>query len=129
MCMVKNIRLLASLFSVILLAVVATGCDTDEDDFYSPVMGDWVLVEDNYGPVIREYDRVYFELEPSGRGIYGYYDDRRRVTVPIDWEVDDDRLYIYVWRETWTYRWFVSGSRLMLMSLDGDGSRLVFEAY
>ncbi len=127
--MAKNIRLLASLFSVILLAVVSTGCDTDEDDFYYPVMGDWVLVEDNYGPVIREYDRVYFELESSGRGIYGYYDDRRRVNAPIDWEVDDDRLYIYVWRETWTYRWFVSGSRLILMSLDGDGSRLVFEAY
>ena len=120
------------MLSVIMSAsALFSSCDPEEEyEFYSPLLGSWVLVEDNYGPVVNEYDRSYFTFYSSGEGVYESYDvDGYEITASIAWETNDDLLYVYIWDELWRYRWYVSGSKMVLMSIDGDGARLVFRMY
>ncbi|MDE6523987.1 MAG: hypothetical protein K2L66_00355, partial [Paramuribaculum sp.] len=83
------LRLLA-----IAVAIVTFGSCSDENDYYwSPLIGDWVLVADEYGPV--DTDQNIFSFYSDGSGQYVDYDNwGQSYTYDIYWDTDGTALYI-----------------------------------
>lgn len=113
-------------FALILISL--TGCDTDDDYYYSPLIGDWVLVADDYGPV--EMNQSIFTFYGDGSGVFTDYDEwGYEYNYDIFWEPDGELLYVsFSNAETWTYRWAIAGSYLYLTDLD-TGSRLTYQIF
>lgn len=106
------------------IAVALSGC-TDEDYYYSPLIGDWVLVADDYGPVAAE-DQSIFSFYSDGSGTYTEYDWGNQYDYQITWEPNGDYLYIsFMDGQEWAYRWAIAGNMLYLTDID-TGSRLTF---
>lgn len=108
------------------MAVALSSCN-DDDYYYSPLIGDWVLVADDYGPVVE--DQSIFSFYGDGTGIYTEYDWGNEYNYQITWEPDGEYLYIFFAdAQQWTYRWAIAGDMLYLTDID-TGSRLTFEMY
>ncbi len=117
-----------ALATVAILLTSLSGCDSDEDYYYSPLIGDWVLVADDYGPV--EINQSTFTFYGDGTGYFTDYDDwGYEYNYNIFWEPDGQLLYVtFDDGNTWTYRWAIAGNYLYLTDLD-TGSRLTFQIY
>ena len=142
------LRLLA-----IAVTVVTLGSCSDDDDYYwSPLIGDWVLVADEYGPV--DTDQNIFSFYSDGSGQYVDYDNwgqsytydiywdtdgsgqyvdydnwGQSYTYDIYWDTDGSLLYVtFADGQEWVYRWAVNGNNMYLTDLD-TGSQLVFAMY
>lgn len=113
-------------FAFIVLAF--TACDENDEYYYSPLIGDWVLVADDYGPV--EVNQSTFNLYADGSGIFTDYDEwGYEYTYNIFWQPDGTLLYITFNDGTgWTYRWAITGSTLFLTDVD-TGSQLTYTMY
>lgn len=113
-------------FAIILTSL--TGCDNNDDYYYSPLIGDWVLVADDYGPV--EVNQSAFNFYADGTGFFTDYDDwGYEYTYDIFWEPNGELLYVsFSDGNVWTYRWAIAGSYLYLTDLE-TGSRLTFQIY
>ena len=117
---------LLSFIAFAFMAVVLNSC-TDNDYYYSPLIGDRVLVADDYGPV--DVDQSIFSFYSDGTGVYTEYDWGNEYNYQISWEPDGDYLYIsFPDAQQWTYRWAIAGNMLYLTDID-TGSRLTFELY
>lgn len=117
----KRLPLFAAL-AFICLALAA--CSDDDDYYYSPLIGDWVLVADDYGPV--EGDQPFFQFYSDGSGTYTDYDWGNSYTYNIFWEPDGEYLYInFSDGQQWSYLWSVTGRYLYLTDVD-TGSQLTF---
>ncbi|MDE5838382.1 MAG: hypothetical protein K2K52_03105 [Paramuribaculum sp.] len=108
------------------MAVALSSC-TDDEYYYSPLIGDWVLVADDYGPVNE--DQSIFSFYGDGTGIYTEYDWGNEYNYSISWEPDGEYLYIsFTDGQQWTYLWAIAGETLYLTDID-TGSRLTFVMY
>lgn len=63
--------LLATL-AIVFISLAFTACDDDEY-YYSPLVGDWILVADDYG-VVDAYQST-FQFYADGSGVYTDYDE------------------------------------------------------
>lgn len=111
-------------FILILSGLLLSSCDPVEDDYYSPLVGSWTLVSDDYGPV-GTYDQSVFDFYSDGSGWLGQYDNQGIWrTYSLTWEINGSTLYIYPdqWAETWTYTWRVRGGYLYLYDLDSGNT-------
>lgn len=114
-------------FAVIAFLAVALGSCSDDDYYYSPLIGDWVLVADDYGPV--DTDQTYFNFYADGSGFYTDSDWGNQYTYPIYWDATGSTLYInFDDGQQWVYLWTVAGNTLYLEDVD-TGSRLTFQMY
>ncbi len=117
-----------ALMATVFMTLALTACDDNNDYYYSPLVGDWVLVADDYGPV--DMYQSSFELYADGTGIYTDYDEwGHEYTYNIFWEPDGSQLYIsFADGSQWAYQWSVTGTMLYLTDLD-TGSMLTFQMY
>lgn len=116
-----------SLIAFAFIAAALSACAEDDDFYYSPLIGDWVLVADEYGPV--EGYQPIFQFYSSGAGTYIDYDWDNEYTYDIYWVTDGNRLYInFDDGQQWAYRWDIDGTLLYLTDLD-SGSVLTFQMY
>lgn len=120
----KNKKLLLPFVTLALLCVMFSSCGDDDDYYFSPLIGEWVLVSDDAGPV--DYDQAVFQLYEDGNGTYTSYEWGDPYTYYIYWETDGDILYInFDDGQQWAYVWSVAGDYLYLHDVD-TGSRLTF---
>lgn len=126
--MSKSLRLLAVAL-VALTAAVLTACDDDEPYYTSPLVGDWVMIADDQGPVDDGLQPV-FNFYSDGTGIYTDYDQwGYEYTYDIFWQPSGTMLYVmFDDGQQWSYRWSVTGSLLYLYDID-TGSQLTFQLY
>lgn len=69
----KAKKLLFPFMMLLMMAVSFSSCCEDDDRYYSPLVGSWELLEDQYGPVPQVYiDRLHFYS--NGVGVYEAYD-------------------------------------------------------
>lgn len=116
-----------SLIAFAFMAVALSACSEDDDYYYSPLIGDWVLVADEYGPV--DGNQPIFQFYADGSGTYTDYDWGNEYTYAIYWEPDGDLLYInFNDGQQWVYQWQLDGTILYLKDLD-SGSLLTFQMY
>lgn len=125
--MSKSIKII-TLAAFAFLALTFSGCEDNDDYYYSPLIGDWELVSDDYGPVTL--NQSVFSFYGDGAGIYTDYDDwGYEYNYDIFWEPDGDLLYVsFDDGNYWTYRWAIAGSYLYLTDIE-TGSRLTFQAF
>ncbi|ROT06365.1 hypothetical protein EEL49_08610 [Muribaculaceae bacterium Isolate-104 (HZI)] len=120
-------RKVLSLIAFAFMTVALGACSDDNDYYYSPLIGDWVLVADKYGPV--DGDQPIFQFYTDGSGTYTDYDWGNEYTYAIYWEPDGDLLYInFSDGQQWVYQWDIDGTFLYLRDLD-TGSLLTFQMY
>lgn len=125
--MSKRSSLLATL-AIVFISLAFTACGNDDEYYYSPLVGDWILVADDYGPV--DTYQSTFQFYADGSGVYTDYDEwGYEYTYNIYWEPDGSQLYIsFSNGEQWDYQWAVTGTTLYLTDLD-TGSQLTFQMY
>ena len=115
----KSLRTLG-LFLVTLFAVTAlSSCEPDDDDFYYDIVGRWLQVAPDYGPI---YD---FNGNGSGMCYDDYYGDSF-----FYWNTNGDYMTLdfgqgYVKNYTWSFQ----GSSLYLYPTDNYSNPLVLQPY
>lgn len=116
-----------ALMATVFMTLALTACD-ENDEYYSPLVGGWVLVADDYGPVYMYQNS--FEFHADGTGTYTDFDEwGYEYTYNIFWEPNGPQLYIsFADGSQWAYQWSVTGIMLYLTDLD-TGSMLTFQMY
>lgn len=117
----------ASLLSLILLAMLTvTSCDTDDDLYGNPIVGNWQMV----APLDQFYNE--FSFYADGTGSYYVEDDLGPDTYYIEWYTDGPELWVYfpdtMGADSMYFTWRVSGPTLYLYP-DGAGTPWVYQWY
>lgn len=112
---------------IITTLMTFTSCDED-NPFYSPLVGEWELLEDRYGVVSQNMvDRFIFK--DNGTGYYeGYNEYGQWDRWLISWSsYSDYRLTIrFEHGENWYFYWDFEGDYLYLYE---DGNRMNYYVY
>ncbi len=113
----SNKNILFPLVMLLMMIVSFTSCDKDEP-YYSPLIGSWELLEDQYGVVPTDYIN-YFHFYADGHGVYEGYDNHGFWSNWDIWWNDFDR-YEDVLEITfedgtvWSYYWEIYRGYLYL---------------
>ena len=107
-----------SRFIILIISLSFSSCviidDDDKHPYYSPLVGSWELLEDDYGRVPQAYVDV-FKFDNNGYGTYEAYDEYYHGNI-IDinfghneiwsyyWEIHHGYLYLYDGYNTLIYR-------------------------
>lgn len=108
--------------------LVFTSCDDEDNPFYSPLVGEWELLEDRYGIVPQNMiDRFIFN--DNGAGYYeGYNEYGKWDRWLISWSsYSDYRLVVrFEHGDNWYFYWDYDGDYLYLYE---DGNRMNYYVY
>ena len=112
-----------SRFIILIISLSFSSCviidDDDKHPYYSPLVGSWELLEDDYGRVPQAYVDV-FNFDNNGYGTYEAYDEYNRWT---QWRFTWDEYYDYHGNiidinfghnEIWSYYWEIHHGYLYL---------------
>lgn len=114
----KAKKLLFPFMMLLMMAVSFSSCCEDDDRYYSPLVGSWELLEDQYG-IVPQYEINYFHFYSDGRGVYEAYDNHGYLCNWDFWWDDYGRYDNTVEIEfqdgtTWTYYWEINRGYLYL---------------
>ena len=126
----KAKKLLFPFMMLLMMAVSFSSCCEDDDRYYSPLVGSWELLEDQYGPVPQVYiDRLHFYS--NGVGVYEAYDSYGHWSNWDFWWDDYGRYENTVEIRfhdgtTWTYFWELYRGYLYLYDYWDDRNYLIY---
>lgn len=126
----KTKKLLFPFMMMLLMAVSFSSCYEDDDRYYSPLVGSWELLEDQYGLVPQVYiDRLHFYSD--GRGVYEAYDNYGYWNSWNIWWDDYGRYgntieIRFYDGTTWTYFWEFYRGYLYLYDYWDDRNYLIY---
>ncbi|MBD5210426.1 MAG: hypothetical protein HDS69_04430 [Bacteroidales bacterium] len=112
-----------ALLAVMLVSLLTTSCDDDDDFIYSPLIGHWSIVS----PPYADYNEYHFMSDGTG---YYYIDDYAgQSTYYFTYETYDDVLNVYFnMGDTWSFNWGLSNGYMYLYPF-GSGETLVYERF
>lgn len=117
-------------FMMLLMMVSISSCSDYDKPYYSPLVGSWELLEDQYG-IVPQSDINYFHFYSDGRGTYEAYDysgywsnwafwwrEYGKYDNTIEIEFDDGT--------TWTYNWGIYRGYLYLYDYWNKNNYLIY---
>lgn len=114
----KSKKLLLPFMLLLMMTLSLSSCGDYDEPYYSPLIGSWELLEDQYGVVpYKEVNRFHFYSD--GRGAYEAYDDYGYWTNWRYWWDEYgkyDNLVEITFEDgtTWTYYWEIHRGYLYL---------------